>query len=626
MIKKLIISFLKLFLLWILIFDFQRILFLIHNWGKFQGVSYWEIIQAFFYSIKLDIATASGLVFLPMVFLFLYFFIPKKTFRFLFLFTLFIEFLLVGMIHCGEINAYGEWNHKLTSRVFMHLSNPDEVVRSADYGMTVFFFLFLIIEMVFSWKMLRILFKKELILGHFTSTVKGFLVFPIYLFLIAFFGGISVVLIRGGFQQIPININAAIYTNNAVSNDLSINSLYFFSKSFLLYNRSEIDEFMPKIDEKVAEKIVKELYAYPREHSNYFLENKRPNIVIVVLESWSAEAVSCLSKTKGATKEFDKLAKEGLLFTNIYATSHTSEIGNASIFSGFPGIPEVSISMQPEKSRKLKSINQSLKPYNYTSSYLFGGDLKYGNIGGFFMDHGFDKIQDENDFEGNLERGKLNFYDQDLYNKFIREIKVLKEPFMSCAFTGSTHSPFDIPKTNGQNWTGAEADFMNSMVYADQALGKFIQHAKKQAWFKNTLFVFVADHSRSSPNVISPNDNAFYRIPLLFWGPALKESYRGKKQENIGSQADLPATLLYQMGIDNTDYKWSRDLMNPKVVPFAFHTIIRGYGWKTQNGSLTYQMQMKQYLDDTFDAKTKAMEHQRCNAFITQAYKYYKEL
>ncbi len=320
------------------------------------------------------------------------------------------------------------------------------------------------------------------------------------------------------------------------------------------------------------------------------------------------------------------MASEGLLFTNIYGTSHTSEIGNASIFSGFPGIPEVSISMQPEKSRKLKALNQSLKPLGYTSSYLFGGDLKYGNIGGFFMDHGFDVVKDENDFNSNLERGKLNFYDRDLYTKFLEEINQAKAPFMNCAFTGSTHSPFDVPNSKGQTWTGNEADFMNSMVYADQCMGEFIAKVKKQKWYKNTLFVFVADHSHTTPNVATPMEHNFYRIPLLFWGPSIKKEYKGVKNDILGSQTDIPATLLYQMGISSKEYVWSRDLMNPKMVPFAFHTIIRGYGWVSPKGFLTYQMQMKQYLEDSYSKTDKSFEHQRCDAFLTQIYKYYKEL
>jgi phosphoglycerol transferase MdoB-like AlkP superfamily enzyme len=626
MFRKFGLNFIKLFILWILIFDFQRLLFLIHNWNKFEGSSFSEWILAFFYSLKLDLATASALSFLPMLFLFLYLIFPKRVLKYLFLSVLFLEFLFVAMIHCGEINAYGEWNHKLTSRVFMHLSNPDEVVRSADYSMTIWFFVYLIIEMVFSWKLMKRLFAKTLLIQHATHNIRAYFIFPIYLVVLLFFSGISLVLLRGGFQQIPININAAIYSNNPVVNDLSINSLYFFSKSFLLYNRSEIDEFMPKINPKVAKVVVKNMYNFPREHNNYFLEIKKPNIVFVVLESWAAEAIGCLSETKGATPNFDKLASEGVLFTNIYGTSHTSEIGNTSIFSGFPGIPEVSISMQPEKSRKLKSLNQSLKPFSYTSAYLFSGDLKYGNIGGYFMDHGFDVVKDENDFESGLERGKLNFYDKALYQKFLKEINQTKEPFLHCAFTGSTHSPYDIPKTKGQNWTGNEADFMNSMIYADQCLGDFIKRVKKQPWFKNTLFVFVADHSHSSPKVTSPMENEFYRIPLLFWGDVIKKTYQGHKNETIGSQFDIPATLLYQMDIDAKEYIWSRDLMNPKMIPFAFHTIIRGYGFVTPKGQLTYQMQMKKELFNNFSGKHKAFEKQRCNAFLTEVYRYYKNL
>lgn len=622
MLKKLLISFLKLFLLWILIFDFQRILFSIHNWDKFGAVSMGEWFGAFFYSLRLDVATASGLNFLPLLFLTLHLFWPKLWIKKLFYGILIFEFVLVAMIHCGEINAYGEWNHKLTSRVFMHLSNPDEVFRSADYSMTFWFFVYLILELAFSWKLMRRLFAKTLPV-HLVN--KGFII-PAYLVSIIFLGFISMLLLRGGFQQIPININAAIYSNNSVSNDLSMNPLYFFTKSYMLYNRSEIDEFMPDIDPKKASALVAEMHNFPKKHERLFLTNKRPNIVIVVLESWAAEAIGCMSETKGATPNFDRLSKEGVLFTNIYGTSHTSEIGNASIFSGFPSVPEVSISMQPEKSRKLKAVNQSLKPFGYNSSYLFSGDLKYGNIGGYFLDHGFDKVQDEDDFEGSIPRGKLNYYDKDLYNKFLKEIGQSKQPFLQCAFTGSTHSPFDVPKVKGQKWKGNESGFMNSLVYADKCLGEFIRKAQKESWYKNTLFIFVADHSHTTPDVATPMLHAFYRIPLLFWGPVIDPSYKGIKQEVLGSQFDIPATLLYQMGIGTDDYPWSKDLMNPLVKQFAFHNIIRGYGWVSPKGYLTYQMQMKQYLEESFDKKDRAVERMNCHAYMTRLYQYYKDL
>src|SRR5690554_8145169 len=146
------LAFVLLLLFWILVFDFQRILFSIHNLEKISEHSFWEWIQVFFHSIRLDLATGSILSVIPILFL-TSFMVLKKRFLFvLFKVILLIEVLLVSMIHAWEINAYGEWNHKLTSRVFMHLSNPDEVFRTADHSMTFWFIFYLILEVTFGWK------------------------------------------------------------------------------------------------------------------------------------------------------------------------------------------------------------------------------------------------------------------------------------------------------------------------------------------------------------------------------------------------------------------------------------------------------------------------------------------
>ncbi len=623
MVKKLFVQFLKLFLFWILIFDFQKILFSIHNWDKFSGISFFEYLGAYFYSLKLDLGTAGALAIVPAIFLVLRLISNQKWIRMSFYTILMLEAIFVALIHSGEINAYGEWNHKLTSRVFMHLSNPDEVFRTADYSMSFWYIVYLIIEIVFAWKIMKWLFS-------FKSSLqlqKWYFAAPLALISFLFFGAFSFLLLRGGFQQIPMNINAAIYSNSPVANDLSINSLYFFSKSYLLYNRTEIDEFMPEIDAEKAIQITANLLDYPKKHENYFLQNNRPNIVVIVLEGWAAQAMGSLSETKGATPNFDQLADEGVLFTQVYGTSGTSEIGNSSIFSGFPGIPEVSVTMQPEKHRKIRSLNQDLKEEGYNSNYMFSGDLKYGNIGGYFLDHGFDVVKDEKDFPSDLKRGKLNFFDEDLYRFLIQDINKSKQPFLHCAFTGSSHSPYDHPAAKrGKVFSGEEADYMNSLVYSDEALGKFIQNAKNESWFENTLFIFVADHGHATPTVSNPSSSIYNHIPLLFWGNAIKPDYRGKKMSVLGSQADIAATLLYQMKMPSDAYPWSKDLMNPAVPEFALHTISRGYGWITPLGNMTYEMQSKFFVEDNFPAEIRDKQHENCFAFLTEVYRYYKEL
>lgn len=623
MVKRLFIQFLKLFLFWIFIFDFQKILFSIHNWDKFSGISFTEYLGAYFYSLKLDFGTAGALAIIPAIFLALRLISNQKWIRTGFYVILMLEAVFVALIHSGEINAYGEWNHKLTSRVFMHLSNPDEVFRTADYSMSIWYVVYLIIEIVFAWKIMKWLFPFKVSI----QLKKWYYASPLALLSFLIFGALSFLLLRGGFQPIPMNINAATYSNSPVANDLSINSLYFFGKSYLLYNRTEIDEFMPDIDPEKAKEITASLMDYPKKHEQYFLNTDRPNVVIIVLEGWAAQAMGSLSETKGATPNFDKIADEGVLFTNIYGTSGTSEIGNSSIFSGFPGIPEVSVTMQPEKHRKIQSLNQDLKKHGYWSSYMFSGDLKYGNIGGYFMDHGFDVVKDENYFPSSLKRGKLNFYDEDLYRFLIEDINKSKQPFLQCAFTGSSHSPYDHPTPKrGKVFSGEEAGYMNSLVYSDEALGNFVENCKKQPWFDNTVFIFIADHGHATPTVSNPSSSIYNHIPLLFWGNTIKNDFKGKKMPVLGSQADVVATLLYQMKLPSDLYPWSKDLMNPEVPEFALHTINRGYGWITPKGNMTYEMQSKYFVEDNFPAEIREKEHQNCFAFLTEVYRYYKEL
>jgi len=527
-----------------------------------------------------------------------------------------LEVILVVFIHSGEINAYPEWNHKLTSRVFTHLMNPDEVFRTADGGMTIYFVLYSILELLAAYFLYRWLFKAL----EFKNKLRLILRLPIALIQLAVFGATLLVLGRGGFQQIPINTDAAYYTTNYAANDLSVNSFYFFTKSFLLYSRSSDGAKFPVIPEKEALNQLSDFVSYEREHDVRILKNERPNVVFIILESWTANAVGTITGKPGATPNFDRLSEEGLLFTQIYATGSTSEVGNSSIFSGYPALPEIFISMQADKHRKIPSINQDMKEWGYSSHYLFSGDLKYGNIGGYFTDHGFDVVDDETSFPSDLKRGKLNYFDEDLYKELKRRINNTKQPFLHCAFTGSTHSPYDFPDKGTPRWKGKEKKFMNSLFYADACLKDFIESCKKEKWYKNTLFVLVADHGHASPAVQNPSLAGFFHVPLLIFGEPLKKEYRGKRIETIGSQADIAATLINQMNGEARRYKWSKDLLNPNVPEFALFALSRGYGWVSPEGNFSYNMDGYGFLDQTMTEAALKKERKRCHSFMSLVY------
>jgi phosphoglycerol transferase MdoB-like AlkP superfamily enzyme len=610
-------------LFWVLLFDLGRVFFLIHNRDKFSGVPFWEWLGAFWHSLRLDLATAAMFSLLPLLLLLIHHISRSKVTGYMVKVVIFLEALLVILISAGEINAYPEWNHKLTTRVFTHLLNPDEVVRTADYSMTIGYIIYASLQLVVVWKLMGRFFpmreqdeKKILVLHRvFSAFVLLIIVVPGFL-----------VLARGGTQPIPINIDAAYFSKEYAVNDLSVNSTYFFGKSWMLYKRSATGAEFPRLADDRSKQLLSDFFHYETAHENYIFSEEKPNFVFLVMESWTANAISSITGKKGATPYFDKLAGSGMLFTNVYATGGTSEVGNSSIFSGYPALPEVSVSMQPDKHRKIPSFNQDLKKMGYSSHYLFSGDLKYGNIGGYFVDHGFDTVEDENDFPAGLERGKLNYYDEDLYTLLLKKLDRTKGPFLFGAFTGSTHSPYDYPKGKTPSWNGAEADFMSSLFYADRCLYDFIRKCKKHKWYKHTVFVIVADHGHASAALQNPNLSGYFHVPLLLYGEPLKKEYRGRKIDKLGSQADIVRTLLYQLKGDYKRYIWSKDLLNPVSPEFALHTINRGFGWVTPQGNFSFNMDAKSFPDNTFDAQELKKERKRCHAYMSLVFSEYEKL
>lgn len=582
------------FMYWLLIFSFQRILFIGYHVNEIpKNTGLLSCLMVFLYSFRLDLSTIAFLAPLYIIIKSIQISYSTRWLNILLKSLIYTYVFLVSFIHSGEVIAYYEWGHKLTSRVFMHLAMPDEVVRTADGSSIFHFTLLLLIELSVAFLLLR---KVKSIIDS-PSHEKPTTLFPYLKSIATIFVGLPICLIlaRGGVQQIPINIDAAYFSKHQILNDVSVNSCYFFGNSFVLYNKSDASEHLPKITPQAAQLEINRLFAFNREHENNFISEARPNIVIIILEGWSANAMGSIKPCKTATPNFDNLAKEGLLFTKIYATNTTSEIGNTSIFAGYPSIPETAISLYPEKHRNLPTINEKLQNKGYSTHYLFSGDLKYGNIKGFLMEHHFDELEDEADFPKELKRGKLNYYDQDLYTLLLKKISVTKSPFLHCAFTGSTHSPYDYPLLKKNPFSGEEDNYLNSMVYADQCLGDFITKSKKTSWYKNTIFVVVSDHGHASPGINSPFETAFFNIPMLIFGEPIIKEYRGKKINKIGSQADLAATLLHQLHMDSKEFLYSKDLMSPNAHEFAFYSTIRGYGYINPLGNIRYNFDAKKF-------------------------------
>ena len=168
---------------------------------------------------------------------------------------------------------------------------------------------------------------------------------------------------------------------------------------------------------------------------------------------------------------------------------------------------------------------------------------------------------------------------------------------MSTLFTISSHSPFDFPADHKISFNSKEDDYINSVAYTDKCLGDFFNSIKKESWYDNTLFVIVADHSHSSPRNWRISQKERFKIPMLWVGDVLKKTYKGKTCDKLSSQIDISPTILGQLGCDNIDYKFGKDILkeyNLNFVPYAFP---KGYGLISTKGYYAFSEQYNRVLE-----------------------------
>jgi phosphoglycerol transferase MdoB-like AlkP superfamily enzyme len=336
------------------------------------------------------------------------------------------------------------------------------------------------------------------------------------------------------------------------------------------------------------------------------------------MESWSADMVYSLGGKKGASDSFDKLAKQGLLFTHCYSSGNRSQQGLASILGGFPALPITTLTAVPEKMRQTETITTRFNDNGYFTGFYYGGSLRYGNIKAYLIHNEFQEIEEEGDMDSSIPRGKLGIHDGYMFAYLLKKIDNVKQPFFINYFTMSSHSPYDQPMKNQIDWEDSEDDFHNSFYYSDSCLGDFIEKAKTKDWYRNTLFVIVADHSHQTYTHRSVETADYRHVPLLFVGGALKQEFANTSYEDVCSQTDIGATLLKQLRIDADSFYWSKNIMNPYSPKFAYFEINQGFGMIKPNGYVSYDHFASKYNYNTFEKDSLRDEVQKEGAAYLQ--------
>ncbi|WP_413472954.1 LTA synthase family protein [Shewanella baltica] len=284
---------------------------------------------------------------------------------------------------------------------------------------------------------------------------------------------------------------------------------------------------------------------------------KPKNLVILLQESLGARFVGSLGGLP-LTPNIDALSKEGWYFDNLYATGTRSVRGIEAVTTGFTPTPARAVVKLGKSQVGFFSIAELLKNHGYTTQFIYGGESHFDNMRSFFLGNGFSDIIDQKDYKSPAFVGSWGASDEDLMRKANSEFERLHsegKPFFSLVFSSSNHDPFEFPDDRIELYEQPKQTRNNAAKYADYAIGEFFKLAKNADYWKDTIFIVVADHdSRVGGADLVPVSR--FRIPGLILGDNLAP----KRDHRIVSQIDLPPTLLSLIGISDSYPMLGRDL------------------------------------------------------------------
>ena len=394
---------------------------------------------------------------------------------------------------------------------------------------------------------------------------------------------VCVVAARGTLRQgPPLRWGDAYTTDSNFANQLGLNgslSLIAAAKSRFGDDRTNI--WKATLEEPVAQQTVRDMLL--TEHDKLVDPDTAPvrrdttppaektlpikNVVVILMESFAGHSVGALGRPGNITPYFDNLSKEGLLFERFFSNGTHTHQGMFATMACFPNLPGFEYLMQtPEGSHKLSGLPELLSARKFDDVYVYNGDFAWDNQSGFFSNQGMTTFVGRNDFVNPVFSDPTwGVSDQDMFNRGLEELKKRegKEPFYALLQTLSNHTPYALPTplpVEPVTDRGSLNEHLTAMRYSDWALGQFFEKARKEPYFKETLFVVVGDHGFGNEQQISEMDLGRFNVPLLLIGPGIQEKF-GARNDTVGTQVDIVPTIMGRLGGEFRQQCWGRDLL-----------------------------------------------------------------
>ncbi|WP_417941620.1 LTA synthase family protein [Flavobacterium sp. RS13.1] len=515
-------------------------------------------------------------------------FIPKVKERARFWLFAFVIFLYVLLILQNGISEYFFWNEfgvKYNFIAVNYLIYTNEVIGNImeSYPVVPIFSGLFLITAIVTYFILK---KSRIYIDEIPSLSQKIKISVLYtvLFLVSLFA-------------IP-TLAKTENSRNVFVNELQSNGLYKF---YLAFKNNDLDyfKFYKTMPNKNAFAILKQQFpAISGETTNRKIENDsaetHKNVVLITIESYSAEFMKMYGNENNITPFLDSLAQKSLQFTNLYAAGNRTVRGLEAVTLCLPPSAGESIVKREDNKNKFSTGN-IFKQKGYNVKFMYGGDAFFDNMRDFYSGNGYEIVDKSNFTDEEITFSNVwGVCDEDMYNKAIKIMNAeAKEgkPFFNHIMTVSNHRPFTYPN-NKIDISGDAKSRDGGVKYTDYALKKFFAMAGKQSWFKNTVFVIVADHCASSAGKTElPLDK--YRIPAFIYSPFVK----AEKYNKLMSQIDLMPTLFGLLHFDYESKFCGQDVFKPDYKPRAFIATYQDLGMIKDNvlTILSPKQQVKQY-------------------------------
>lgn len=533
-----------------------RLLFFIYNASLLKIDSTYEFFRLYYHALAFDttaILYSNGLFIimsvLPLVIN------TKRSYQNILFFVYFLSNIVVWSTNFIDLIYYRFIFSRTTFAAMDSLEHEsNKMLLFGNFLMNYWhvFLLLFICSAVWIW-----LYKKVKVQPQAPVVNAKYFIFSTLIFL----GIVTLAIggIRGDFKKStrPINLlDANRHVTNVSQGDFVLNTPFAIIRTLNVNTFKHIDMVSDKDIEKYVQPI-KEYHNFPA---------TKPNVVVLIMESNGREYFGSFNKNQNIpgyvsyTPFVDSLAQHSLIFTNAYANGFKSIHGMSSILAGVPSFKDAYTSSAFVK-QKTQSLVSVLNDEGYDTSFFHGapngsmGFLGFGNILGIEHYYGKTEYNKDEDFDG-----VWGIWDELFFQYMKKELDKKKQPFMATLFSVSSHEPYKVPEKYAGKFPKGDVNIHESIGYSDYALRKFFDAAKKEPWFKNTIFVMVADHA----NTIHYDEyrKEFMRntVPILFY--TADERFKGVN-DDWAQQIDIYPTVLDMIGYQKPFRSWGRSLVNP---------------------------------------------------------------